>query len=157
MGNDMTQKIIVREYKETDFEEVVRMYYQMCVEVYPHRQFKPIRHFFENVMFWINNNYDIVISEDNGTITGFSMCYVDNMGGIVKDYYQGECIFIKDEYRKGRSAYLLYHTNINIAESMGYILSTNASDVTESSGISKKLGIKLFTKYERMNNGNVKK
>ena len=142
--------VVVREYRESDFEEVVEMYYQMVLEVYPHREFKPKQHFYKNVLYWIANYYDIIVTEDDGIITGFSMCFVDNMGGITDDYYQGECIYIKPEYRKGRSAYLMYHTNMNVADSMGYILSTNASDITESSGISKKLGIKLFTKYERI-------
>ncbi len=145
--------VIVREYQESDFEEVVEMYYQMCLVVYPHREFKSKQFFYKQVLDWIDYNYDIIITEDEGIVTGFSMCYVDSMGGITEDYYQGECIYVKPEYRKGRSAYLMYATNISYANKMGYILSTNASDITESSKISAKLGLKVFTKFELLPKG----
>jgi len=143
-------EIIIRDYKESDFEEVVEMYYQMCIDVYPHRQFKSKQFFYKNVMNWIEWNYDIIVTEKENIITGFALSYVDSMGGITEDFYQGECIYVKPEHRKSRSAYLMYHTFINYAKKMGYILSTNASDITESSHIAKKLGIKVFTKFEKL-------
>jgi len=145
--------VIVREYQESDFNEVVDMYYDMCHQVYPHREFKSKQFFYKQVLDWIDYNYDIIITEDEGIVTGFSMCYVDSMGGITEDYYQGECVYVKKKYRKGRSAYLMYHTNMNYANKMGYLLSTNASDVTESSHISAKLGTKIFSKFEKQPQG----
>ena len=142
--------VIIRAYEESDFEEVVEMYYNMVLEVYPHRQFKSKQHFYANVINWITWNYDIMITVKDDIITGFNMCYVDSMGGICEDYYQGECIYIKPEYRKTRSAYLLYTASIIYAKKMGYILSTNASDITESSHISNKLGLRVFTKFEKL-------
>ena len=142
--------VTIRAFKDTDFEEVVDMYYKLVHDVYPHRTFKAKAYFYKNVLNWIEWNYDIIITEDNGVVSGFAMCYVDSMGGICEDYYEGECIYVKPKYRKGRSAYLMYHTNMNYAEKMGYILSTSASDVTESSHISAKLGTKLFTKFEKL-------
>lgn len=142
--------VTIREYKQSDFEEVVDMYHKMCLEVYPHRQFKDKQYFYGNVLNWVAWNYDILITEQYGIITGFSMCFVDNMGGIAEDYYVGECVYVKPKYRKGRSAYLMYKTAINYADAMGFLLSTNASDITESSHISNKLGIKVFSKYERL-------
>lgn len=143
----------VRDYKDTDFEEIVEMYYQMCLEVYPHRKFKSKQHFYKNVLNWIEWNYDIIVTVKDEEITGFTMCYFDSMGGICEDYYVGECIYVKPKYRKTRSAYLMYHTAINYADSLGMILSTNASDITESSHISKKLGVRVFTKFEKLPQG----
>lgn len=143
--------VVVREYKETDLEEVVDMYYKMCHDVYPHREFKSKQYFYANVINWFEWNYDIIVTEKDGIITGFAMCYIDNMGGICDDYYVGECIYVKPEFRKGRSAYLMYNTAINYGESQGYVLSTNASDITESSHISAKvLGIRVFSKFEKI-------
>jgi hypothetical protein len=142
--------VIVREYKESDFEEVVQMYYNMIIEVYPHREFKAKQFFYNNVIRWIDSNYDIIVTSKDDIITGFALCYFDNMGGICEDYYQGECIYVKPEYRKGRSAYLMYKSVMIYADNSNFLISTNASDITESSHISNKLGIKVFTKYERL-------
>lgn len=142
----------IREYQESDYEEIVDMYYELIKMLYPNHTIKSKQHFHMNVINWLNWNYDIIVTYNEEAITGFSMCYVDSMGGIVEDYYQGEIIYIKPEYRKGRSAYLIYHTNMAYAESRGMILATNASDITESSGISAKLGDKIYTHYERIPN-----
>ncbi len=142
----------VREYHDTDFEEVVEMYMALIHELYPNHKIKPVQHFCSNILNWINWNYDIILTYNEEAITGFSMCYIDSMGGIVEDYYQGEIIYIKPQYRKGRSAYMIYKTNIAMADSQGMILATNASDTTESSHISNKLGVKTYTHYQRMPN-----
>lgn len=144
--------MVIREYKPSDFEEVVQMYYNMCIEAYPHRQFKEKQYFYNNVMRWLSYNYDIMIVEKNNDIVGFSLCYYDSLGGIVEDFYNMECVYIKEQYRKSRALYLIVMTAINYCDKMGLILSGNASDVTESSKISSKYGIKLFTKYERIPN-----
>ena len=144
----------IRRYEDKDFEEVVQMYSDLIHTLYPNHTIKPIQYFYSNVLNWINWNYDIIITYNEEAITGFSMCYVDSMGGIVEDYYQGEIIYIKPEYRKSRSAYLIYYTNMNYADSQGMILATNAADTTESSHISAKLGEKTYTHYERKPNGN---
>lgn len=144
--------VIVREYQTKDFEEVVNMYYKMVHDVYPNRQFKSKQFFYKNVINWIDNNYDIMITEDNGIITGFAMCYEDNMGGICKPFYTAECVYIKPEYRKGRSAYLMYQSAMIFADNMDYIISTNASEVTESHNLASKFGTKIFTQYERVPN-----
>lgn len=142
--------VTIREYKPTDFEEVVDMYYKMCHEVYPHRQFKDKQYFYSNVLRWLDWNYDIMVTEVNEVLTGFILCFEDSMGGIVDDYYQIECVYIKEHYRKGRSLYLMVNTAIEYANSKKYILSGNASNITESSKISSKYGVNVLTKFERM-------
>jgi hypothetical protein len=142
----------IREYQDTDFEQIVQMYYCLLHEVYPNHKIKGIAHCYQNVLNWINWNYDIMVTYKDDEITGFGLCYMDSMGGAVEDYYQGEIIYIKPEYRKGRSAYLIYHTAMIMADKYNMILATNASDVTESSHISKKLGQQIYTHYERIPN-----
>lgn len=140
----------IREYQESDFLEIINMYHALLHEVYPNRNIKPIQYACRNVLNWIDWNYDIMVTYKGDEITGFSLCYMDSMGGVVDDFYQGEIVYIKPEYRKGRSAYLIYNTAMNIADKLGVILSTNASDITESSHISKKLGQPLYTQFERI-------
>ena len=142
----------IREYQESDFEEIVQMYHALLHEAYPQHKIKPIQHCYQNVLAWINFKYDIMVTYKDEAITGFSLCYFDNMGGVVEDYYQAECIYIKPEYRKGRSAYLFYHTAMLYADSQGVIIATNASDTTESSHISNKLGTLIYSHYERIPN-----
>jgi len=142
--------VTIREFRSTDVGEVAAMYKLMCIEVYPHRTFNKMQHFVDNVEYWHRNNYDIMVSEDKGEVTGFSMCYVDDMGGIVDDYYIAECLYIKPGYRKGRSAYLLIKQGERVAEANSYMLSTYASENTEMSRLyDKRERYKVFTKYER--------
>ena len=142
----------IREFKPDDIEAVTRMYHKLLHEVYPNHTIKPILNCYKLVMKWIEWNYDIMVTYKGEEITGFGLCYIDSMGGIVEDFYQGEIIYIKPEYRKGRSAYLIYHTAMIMADKYNMILATNASDVTESSHISKKLGQQIYTHYERIPN-----
>lgn len=143
--------MIIREYTTEDFEEVVDMYYKMCLEVYPHRKFKSKQYFYANVINWINWKYDIMVTEKDGNITGFIMCYFDSMGGIVEDYYQLECYYVKPEYRKTRALYLMYNTVTIYCDSMGVLLSGSASSFTESKKICLKYGnIEVFSKIERL-------
>lgn len=142
--------VTIRAYNPNDFEEIVDMYYKMIHEVYPHRQFKSKQYFYRNVMRWLDLNYDIMITEKDGVITGFCMCYYDSMGGICDDFYQAECVYVKPEYRKTKSAYLMYHSVMIYADKMGLLISTNAAETTESHKISDKFGLKLFSHYERL-------
>jgi hypothetical protein len=140
----------IREFQEDDFEEIAQMYHSLLKEVYPNHNIKPILYACKNIMNWIEWKYDIMVTYKDDEITGFGLCYMDSMGGAVEDYYQGEIIYIKPEYRKGRSAYLIYQTAMNLADKYSVILATNASDITESSHISKKLGQLVYSHYERM-------
>jgi hypothetical protein len=145
--------VTIREYKPSDFDEVLNMYYQLCHEIYPHRTFKSMRAFESNVKFWISSNYDIMVTENNGRVTGFILCYVDNMGGIVDDYYQIECVYVKHDARNSRALQLMVATAMNYANTKGYILSGNASEFTQASDISSRFGLKILTRYERLPNG----
>ena len=139
----------VREYKDTDFEEVTRMYHDLLKTVYPKHTVKPIQYCYRNILVWISLKYDITVTENDKEITGFGLAYADNMGGAVEEFYQGEIVYVKPEFRKGRSAYLIYSSYINYAKSQKMLILTNASNITESSHISKKLGTELFTTYQR--------
>lgn len=144
--------MVVRDYNPNDFEEVVKMYHSLVVEIYKNHKIKPIQYFYTNVIRWLEFKYDIIITEHNGKITGFALGFIDAMGGIVDDYYQAEIVYVKPKYRKSRSAYLLIHTLVNYADNLGLLIAANASEVTESSKIVNKLGTKTYTHYERLPN-----
>ena len=147
----------IRRYEEKDYEEVVAMYYDLLKTIHANHKLKPMQYFYQNVLDWIDCNYDIMLTYDDTDITGFCLSYVDAMGGIVEDFYQGEVVYVKPQYRKGRSAYLQYTTVLGLADEHNMICATNASNITESSHISNKLGSLIYTHYERMPNGNDKK
>lgn len=142
--------VTIRAYRPSDFEEVVDMYYRMCLEVYPHRTFKDKQYFYRNVIHWIEWHYDIMVTEKDGEITGFSLCYMDSMGGITEDFYHFECLYVKERFRKTRSAHLLVNTPIIYADSRNLIISANASNISECSNFVSRLGDKIFTTYERL-------
>ena len=142
----------IRPYQESDFEEVVNMYREILLEVYPNHTVKPLQYMAKLVLAWIDFNYDIMVTHNYGEITGFSLGIVDSMGGVVEDYYLCEIIYVKPEHRKGRSAYLHYHTMIEYAKSQNWILGGNASTSTSSSDIAKKIGEVTYYHYERLPN-----
>lgn len=145
--------MVVRDFIQSDFNEVVDMYYKFMHEVYPNRHFKEKKHFEKSINLWIDLNYDIMITEKDGQITGFSVCMFDNLGGITDNFYTMEVIYVKPEYRKGLSTYTLVNFAVNYAESLGMIFEGLASEVTDSSLITSKHGTKLYTKYEKLPKG----
>ena len=142
--------MVIRTYKPTDFKEVVNMYYELTKEVYSHRKIAHIDNFYKAVNEWIDCNYDIIIIEKDGIVAGFGVAYIDSMGGLLENYYLLDNVYIKPEYRKTRSLYFIVQYCLHYAQSQGYVLAGNASDITESSRISAKFGLKVFTRYEKL-------
>jgi len=144
-----SKTLFLREYKLSDKEEVVFMYYEATKEVLLNHEIKPLQNFNDVITNWEEWGYDIIVTENGLELTGFSVCCIDTMGGIVEPYYHAEVIFVKPEYRKGRSAYLLYQQGLSKAQEKGMLVATNAYEHSEASQISKKLGVKTYTHYER--------
>jgi len=142
----------IRRYEDKDFEEVLLMYYDLATMLYNNHNIKPIEDFKQNVENWIIWDYDIMLTYNNDEVTGFTLCYFDNMGGIVDYFYQFEIAYIKEKYRKGRSAIAMYNHIVNYAQDKGMILAANASDLTDASILCSKLGTKTYTHYERKPN-----
>ena len=116
----------IRPFQLTDFEEVVSMYHSFLVEIYPNRRIGTKYFFYKAVEKWVNNKADIVVSIVDGNISGFSMCYEDMFGGLTEPIYQCDICYVKDEFRKGRSAYMLYNNGFHFARDKGLTLSVGA-------------------------------
>lgn len=107
--------IKIRPFNQLDYEEVVNMYYDFNTEIYPNRIIGMKIRYYEKVLEWIKNKVHIVVSHKDDIITGFSMCYVDT-SGLTEPMYQCDICYVKPEFRKGRSAYLLYNNAVSFAK-----------------------------------------
>lgn len=143
--------MILRKMLLPDFEEVVSMYYDFYREVYPNRKIGDKYFFYKRIMTYINDNSDIILAEDNGKVCGFSLSFINMNGGLTEKTYNGEIVYVKERYRKGRSAYLLYDNVSNYAKELGLTLVANGL-VTNgvSDMISKHFDCKeMFINFER--------
>jgi len=133
-----------------DYESLVDMYKSLIETVYEGLEIKEDIFFHGTVMKWFDNQYNIMISEkDDGTISGFSMCHIEDIR-IVEPYIKGELLYIKPEYRKGRSAYLLYHNTLELAKNMNMpIISSGHVGEDKANKILAKFGQPLFEEYVR--------
>ena len=110
----------------TDYDELVEMFTDLIRTVYDGFEIGESIFFHGAVQGWFKDNKDIVICEtDDGTITGFSLGYVEDIG-IVRPYYFGDIAYVKEKYRKGRSAYMLYNNIVDYSESLGLALMAKA-------------------------------
>lgn len=117
--------INIRQFMIPDFEEVVNMYYDFTKEVYPERDIGEKYFFYKKVIEWINDSYDVVLAYNEKEIVGFTMCYQDMCNGLTEPIYQCELAYIKPEYRKTRTAYLLYNNAYEYAKQLGMQISSN--------------------------------
>lgn len=132
----------IRKFELRDFEEVVEMYRLLTCEIYPDRQIGSKYFFYRAVMSWIDSGKDIIVCEKDKDIIGFTMSGIDQCGGITEQVYSGEIAYVKEDYRKTRAAYLLYHNVSDYATEQGLRLIANAylggNDKVDK--IQKKLG-----------------
>jgi len=102
-----------------DYSELVDMFKDLIVTVYDGFDLGEDIFFHGTVQGWYKDKKDIVISEtEDGQITGFTLSYVEDIG-IIKPYYFGDIAYVKPEFRKGRSAYLLYNNVVDYATQQG--------------------------------------
>ncbi len=134
-----------------DYEEIVAMYKELVKEVFKGFELGEDIFFYGIVSNWFKDGKDVVVSVDNETLTGFSLAYVEDLG-MVKPYYQGDIIYVKDEYRKGRSAYLLYNNGVDYADSKGLPIIAKAyvGGVNKIDKIMDRFGEPLFVEYKRL-------
>lgn len=144
--------IKLRTAKLADYEELVAMYKELLKVVYHGMQPGEDIFIYGAVQNWYQRNSDIVIAykEEDDTITGFSCSYVEDIG-VVQPYYYGDLLYIKPEFRKGKSAYLLYNNVVNYAKKRGlpviakaYVGNGNKEKVDK---IQERWGKAIFTEY----------
>ena len=117
----------LREFRLDDYEEIVNMYYDFNTEVYgSFRKIGSKYFYYKIVQDWINTNRHIIVSVDKtNTITGFSLCYIDNFNGLTETIYNCEICYVKPSYRNTRAAYLLYNNGYNKAKELGLNIYTS--------------------------------
>ena len=135
-----------------DYQEIVDMYKSLIETVYEGFEIGEDIFFYGTVQDWFKRKRDIIVSEtDDGVITGFSVGYIDDIG-IVKPYYFGDLAFVKEQHRKGRSAYLLYKNVVDYADQIGLPLVakafTGGNDKIEQ--IQSKFGEPFFMEFKRL-------
>jgi len=138
-----------------DYIELVSMYKELIKIIYSDMKIGKDIFIYGAVQNWFQKNYDVIICEkDDGTITGFSMAYVTDVG-IIEPYYMGELAYVLPEYRKSKAAYLLYTNVIKYADGQGLpvvakgFVGDGSRDKVEQ--IQAKFGNLRFVEYHRNN------
>jgi hypothetical protein len=109
-----------------DYLELVEMFKELIATVYDGLEIGEEIFFHRTVHSWFTAKRNVIISEtDDGIITGFTVGYIEDIG-IVKPYYYGDLAFVKEKYRRGRSAYLLYNNVVDYAEQLNLPLMAKA-------------------------------
>lgn len=98
------------------YEQLVSMYYRFTVEVYPDRKIGYMYSFYRAVNEWIEKKHDIVLAIKDGYAVGFTVCFVNDMGGITEPVYVAEFAYVEPEYRNTRAGYLLYKNAYNYSK-----------------------------------------
>lgn len=131
---------MIRPFKLKDYYEVVMMYKSLTKSIYTHREIGEDIHFFRMVDMWVKNGYDIYVTEVDGDISGFFCGYVHHNFGLTEPVYFGDSIYVKDMYRKGKSAYQLYKKIVEIADSKKLKTVSHAYIFGDAYKIHEKLG-----------------
>lgn len=134
-----------------DHEELVGMFTDLIKTIYKGFVIGEPLFFHRNVIAWFEKNNNVVICEkDDGTIVGFSMGYIDDIG-FIEPYYKGEIAYVKPEYRKTRAAYMLYNNVIDFAKkrnlkviSSAYVGNGNQDQVDK---LQSRWGKPMFVEY----------
>lgn len=109
-----------------DHEELVEMFTDLINTIYKGFKIGEPFFFHRAVIAWFENGKDVVLCEkDDGTIVGFSMGYIEDIG-FIERYYKGEIAYVKDEFRKGRGAYMLYNNLADYARQQGMQIISSA-------------------------------
>lgn len=142
----------------SDFEELVKMFKDLIITVYDGFEINEDIFFYGTVEKWYHAKKDIIVCEkDDGTITGFSVAYIED-AGFIKPYYMGDLAYVKPEFRKGRTAYLLYKNVVDYATQQGlpviakaYVSEENKDQVDK---IQSRWGKPRFVEYHKgLDNG----
>ena len=114
-------------FKLEHYEEIVNMYYNFNNEVYgSFRKIGSKYFYYKAVQSWINDNKHIVVAcNKEGTVTGFSLCFVDDFYGLTESIYNCELCYVKPDYRNTRASYLLYNNGFSVAKELGLNISSS--------------------------------
>lgn len=143
----------LRNAEISDYQEVTMMYKELVKIIYSTRKIGEDYFFYRTVMGWVQAGKDIVVCEKDGELCGFTLGYIDDMGGITETIYNAEVAYVKPKYRKTRVAYMLYTNVANYVDEMGLALQSCAfigNNENKVDQIQQKLGcVPTFIQMER--------
>ena len=108
--------MILRKMELDDYEDVVDMYYDFYIEIYPNRNINHKYFFYQVVASWIKDKKDVILIERDGEVIAFTLSYVNMNSGLTDKFYFAEAGYIKSEYRKTKAAYMLFKNISDYAE-----------------------------------------
>lgn len=143
----------LRPARLTDFEELVVMFTDLIATVYDGFKMNEPIFFYGTVSLWYHGNRDIIVCEkDDGTITGFSVSYVEDPS-YIEPYYMGDIAYVKPEFRKGRTAYMLYNNVVDYAAQQGLPVIAKAfvseENIDQVNKIQARWGKPRFVEYHK--------
>ena len=143
----------IRNAKLEDYSELVEMYKSLIDTVYEGFEKGEDIFFHGSVQGWFQDKKDIIICEtDDGIIAGFSLSFIEDLG-FLKPYLYGDILFVKESFRKGRTAHLLYNNVVNYADQIGLPLIAKAyignGGEDKVDKIQSKFGSPLFKEFVR--------
>lgn len=102
----------LRKFCLQDYEAVTDMLVLFFEEVYSDRKLGYKYSFYKTVDSWIKEDRDIVVIEQDNKLVGFSEAFIDRCNGMTEPVYNCEYLYVREEYRNSKAAYMLYN-NIN--------------------------------------------
>ena len=143
----------IRPATTRDYAELVDMYKELIYGVYDGFEKGEDIYFHGAVQNWFTQKKDVIVCEKgDGTITGFSLAFVESIG-VIEPYYYGDSAYVKPEFRKGRTAYLLYNNVVDYAAQQGLPVIAKAFVSEENENkvdkIQAKFGKPRFIEYYR--------
>ena len=143
----------LRPARLSDYEELVQMFKALIETVYDGFEIGEDIFMHGTVQQWFKDQKDIVICvTEDGEIAGFTLGYIEDIG-IVHPYYFGDLAYVKPEYRRGRSAYMLYNNLVEYADGQGLPLMAKAFVSEENKDqvdrLQSRWGKPRFVEYHR--------
>ena len=138
------------------YDDLVDMHYKFITEIYGDKRRINSKYFFhKTIQSWIDNRREIAIAVKDSEVVGYSLSYIDDMGGLTEPVYKGEFIYVKEYARKSRTAYLLYNNIIERAKELDMNVSGGGrADNGADKMLEKHFGDgsgkeRMFSTYER--------
>lgn len=127
------------------YEELVNMYYDMCVEVYSDRIIGNKQNYYREVDKWsLDDTQDIILVVNDKEVIGFSKSAVALNKGLYEPHYFTELIYIKPSYRKSRALKMLADNILMLGDELKM---TNVMGVRIENGFAKSLSKYMKKKY----------
>lgn len=141
-------KLTIRDANGDDMPDLVEMYMDLITYAYPYREYAPKIVFYEIVLSWFASEDRIRIVENDTEKVAFSLVTMNNAGGATDSYLDAEVTYVKEKYRKGRAAHMIYNDVYQFGIEVGLgIMSTSTPD--SSPLVDKRFGSKhTFNHYE---------